>query len=121
MLQAGGPRIQPSGQAGTVITMCISVFEDKVVQDQRGELAGPWVAPTHGNWAPHISWKPRQHAEASLSLTEARLAHPCPTRDDSPEIEGLLGVTSVAVAEPAVAGRRAEVGVSGVTELYPAA
>ena len=28
MLQAGGPRIQPSGQAGTVITMCISVFED---------------------------------------------------------------------------------------------
>ena len=67
------------------------------------------------------SWKPRQHAEASLSPTEARLAHPCPTRDDSPEIEGLLGVTSVAVAEPAVAGGRAEVGVSGVTELYPAA
>lgn len=41
MLQAGGPRIHPSEQAGTVVRMCISVFEDKLVQDQRGEQAGP--------------------------------------------------------------------------------
>lgn len=91
MLQAGDPRIHPSGQAGTLITMRISVFEDKVAQDQRGEQAGPWVALTHGNWVPHVRWKPRQRAEASLSPTEARSAHPHPTGDDSPEIEGLLG------------------------------
>lgn len=30
MLQAGGP----TGKAGTVIRMYISVFEDKLVQDQ---------------------------------------------------------------------------------------
>lgn len=34
MLQAGGPRIHSTGQAGTVIRMYISVFEDKLVQDQ---------------------------------------------------------------------------------------
>lgn len=64
MLQAGDPSIHPSGQAGTVIRMYISVFEDKLAQDQRGMQAGPWMAPAQGSRAPHNSWKPGQHAEA---------------------------------------------------------